>query len=781
MKGNKGITLLALVITIIIMLLLVGITIHLVGGNGIIKNTEEVIEQSKIESIREEIELAIAKKMAIEDNDITIEQIIEQLEKQGTINEGDSNQKNGQVKTQPDGYIYKIKKDENGKWEVKYIGQGEIDNSTMTISITGNTTVLTSKVALTISGSASKGITEFSSSTGTTKTYADGTTSISETCEITKNGTYTFTIKNKAGSTESQTIEINNILTGVITISATPTTITKDNVTITVTWPSGTSTATKQISTNGGTSWNTYTGDTSTVTVSSNCTIKARIKSGSEEIKTATLTVNNIDKNPPTVTAVQTSVTIHKYEYYDMSTYFTVKSNGKANISSIVYTDTSNNNAEVTNMTQNTLSKGIHVIKCTATKETGETASATISVLVDLVVPVYIDGNEILLTEENVKYYLGKVVQNYKYGSESTESITIGSENYTVSTKYRLYYVDFDGKYGQEGAVYLKAESVQDSEAILQADTTDLTNEAVKLRNLNPTSYASGQPQTPGSIDYLTFLTNSSNWVGLKDSNFDIEYVVGAPSLEMMIDSYNTYYDLNGDTPDTSVLSKNSDRVKLFYYPNNYGGYYVAPSVLPDGDVGENCDFTTFYSVKRDARIGDMYYTNGAEYFLASASYGYGIYNVGFYDTLVEAGYVNARDCGGNARICPVVCMSPFINPLYLTDDGVLWKNESGALDSGTFTVPDGVEVIEVSGYSSAGFEVGMQCGMITNASTSNNAQCFSSLVYSPGYAHINYIKVTPGDTYNITDYLKLSNVGYLMIMYSNEINNQTPDYDLTS
>ena len=83
----------------------------------------------------------------------------------------------------------------------------------------------------------------------------------------------------------------------------------------------------------------------------------------------------------PIVTAKQSSITITEGDSNELSNYFTITANGKYGISSIVYADTSNNNEVVTNT--NTLASGTHVIKCTATKETGATASATITIVVE--------------------------------------------------------------------------------------------------------------------------------------------------------------------------------------------------------------------------------------------------------------------------------------------------------------------------------------------------------------------------------------------------------------
>ena len=58
-RGKKGITLIALVITIIVLLILAGITvITLTGDNGLIKKTGDAKEQYNNSAIKEQIDLA---------------------------------------------------------------------------------------------------------------------------------------------------------------------------------------------------------------------------------------------------------------------------------------------------------------------------------------------------------------------------------------------------------------------------------------------------------------------------------------------------------------------------------------------------------------------------------------------------------------------------------------------------------------------------------------------------------------------------------------------------
>ncbi len=61
---NKGITLIALVITIIVLLILAGITINLMlGNNGILNKSKQAVKGTEISEIKEKINLDIDYKM----------------------------------------------------------------------------------------------------------------------------------------------------------------------------------------------------------------------------------------------------------------------------------------------------------------------------------------------------------------------------------------------------------------------------------------------------------------------------------------------------------------------------------------------------------------------------------------------------------------------------------------------------------------------------------------------------------------------------------------------
>ena len=89
LKRNKGITLIALVLTIIILIILAGVSITLIGGQeGIIVKAQQAKEKSRGASIKEAVELAsITNKLEAEENKKTKANIIEELQEKGQLKE----------------------------------------------------------------------------------------------------------------------------------------------------------------------------------------------------------------------------------------------------------------------------------------------------------------------------------------------------------------------------------------------------------------------------------------------------------------------------------------------------------------------------------------------------------------------------------------------------------------------------------------------------------------------------------------------------------------------
>ena len=380
MKRTNGITLIALIITIIVLLILAGVALATLTGQGnIIGNAENAVGKYN-NSVAEE------------------QQLLNEIEKHF------QNYLEG--------------------------GNGDIEDSGISLSVVADTTGISKKVIVTIVGKAENGIKSLACSNGVNKTYEEGTKEIQETIEITANGIYTFTIEDIKGKTASKGILIENILEGTIQIKADKTMPTKDNVKVTVTWPSGSEKGIKEIKV-GNNSWEVASGNTSEVEVTQNCTVVARVSNSTGEVTQASITISNIDKANPIVTVVtEGEETIEEGTSKEISSYFTYSANGVAEITSVTYTDTSNGDAVVANT--NTLAVGTHIIKCTVTKETGAVGVDTKTIIVEANEPVIIGPGDIASKPEE---HYGAYVTNYLVPS--------GDPN----VKWRIFYADESNVY----------------------------------------------------------------------------------------------------------------------------------------------------------------------------------------------------------------------------------------------------------------------------------------------------------------------------------------------
>ena len=280
-----------------------------------------------------------------------------------------------------------------------------------------------------------------------------------------------------------------------------------------------------------------------------------------------------------------------------------------------------------------------------------------------------VEGKTVTITKDNVATYLGKVVTNYV---PTATTVTVGTNTYTVSNNYRLYYVDFDGKYGEKNGVYLKADCTNNGYP-LRLDTTESTADNIKIKALNPSLYKDGVTLPTASLNSMkavTWLTNTSNWNSLKTGASiadKVNYVVGAPSVEMMMDSYNTKYNLTESTPNTGTLTADTPRAKLFYqYPTkvnetgNNIGYEVGPNNLSLAKNGYYY-MTSAYTVKTDSAIDSMYYPgDNQDYWLASPT----AFDSGYVliVTYFNGGITGTGDFSGNYAFCPLVSLQSSVS-----------------------------------------------------------------------------------------------------------------------
>lgn len=113
MKRNKGITLIALVITIIVLIILAGVSINLVlGQNGIFNRAKQGAKDYKIASIEEKVRqeiLDLSADKLLEGERLTVEEALTGLEKRGTFEEIDLEEEIGIA----EGYIVELGYDED--------------------------------------------------------------------------------------------------------------------------------------------------------------------------------------------------------------------------------------------------------------------------------------------------------------------------------------------------------------------------------------------------------------------------------------------------------------------------------------------------------------------------------------------------------------------------------------------------------------------------------------------------------------------------------------------
>ena len=152
-KGERGITLIALVVTIVVLLILAGITISLVfGSNGVIKKAQEANENTKIAQVREQLELAKGPEYIEGNGKYNPDSYFERIEAEGIIGNKDTDIiDNGDgiyEVTTTSGYIFKItlvpSKDNVEDIQIEHIGKVDgprIRNLKVTNKTTNSITV----------------------------------------------------------------------------------------------------------------------------------------------------------------------------------------------------------------------------------------------------------------------------------------------------------------------------------------------------------------------------------------------------------------------------------------------------------------------------------------------------------------------------------------------------------------------------------------------------------------------------------------------------------------
>lgn len=204
-KQNKGITLIALVITIIVLLILAGVAITiLTGENGMLKNANLAAEENLKGQIKEEIELAMQEIQMEEltngrafNMEAIVEKISDKLKQEITIGQI-GNEASGEYRE----YNYTITEDYQVILGEKIHGTRPVMTHTLDTEVFG-----ASQVIITVTATVNEGtIVEM---TKPDESIVENTNQVTYT--VTRNGSYLFKAKSSKGKTTNYTVTITNM------------------------------------------------------------------------------------------------------------------------------------------------------------------------------------------------------------------------------------------------------------------------------------------------------------------------------------------------------------------------------------------------------------------------------------------------------------------------------------------------------------------------------------------------------------------------------------------
>ena len=534
LKGNtRGITLIALVITIIVTLILAGITINaLTGENGIITKATDAKEKTAKTNALEKINLAILSAMTKGNGDIDNATLREELEKEGlTIKtEGD---------TLPwevvyDKYIFTI--DENygveevngislSKKEIKLIsGENETITATLTEGTTGKITWESSAPDI-VKVENGKITAVGESGTATITAKVEGT-EYQATC--------TVKIIQKITTITAGNIEMNIGDTQKINVTTTPT----EGLIEDLEYTSG-SPAIATVGADGnvkgiaeGTAVITIRGKNSGV--STTCTIKVTPK----VTKITKITASDLTLEPGKTGKIR--VTIEPTNQTEGVTY----TSGTQSVATVGEDGT-----------VNALTEGTTIITVKG-KVSGVSTTCTVTVKSNKI-------NGAIEVGEYEKYY-GKKVTNYTAGGKT----------------YRIFYIDTEGKFGDKNTVYLKADWTANDTYLTTYTPSGTDLETYK--KLNP-SWATQRGNSTSSWHTnekaAAWLCSPSQWTIYCDTS-KANYAIGSPTVEMYVASYNQVSHTTGNY-----------KLGATYRATNVPGYiYTLDGKQP---TGYNGDYST--------------------------------------------------------------------------------------------------------------------------------------------------------------------------------------------
>ncbi len=598
-KNARGITLIALVITIIVLLILAGVTINALSGeNGILKRATQAKSKTGRSNALEQINLAIitARTEGLGQVDKTV--LRDEITKAGMTVKTDGDDLPWEVVS--DKYIFRINEDYTveeisgiglSKKEIKLAsGENETITATLTEGVTGTITWESSAPDI-VKVENGKITAVGESGTATITAKVEGT-EYQATC--------TVKIIQKITTITAENIEMNIGDTQKINVTTIPSEGLIEDLEYTSVSPEiatvGTDGNVKGIA--EGTAVITIRGKNSGV--STTCTIKVTPK----VTKITKITASDLTLEPGKTGKI--SVTIEPTNQTEGVTY----TSGTQSVATVGEDGT-----------VNALTEGTTIITVKG-KVSGVSTTCTVTV----------KKSRISVTTEQIvanpdKYY-GQVAQNYTAGGKT----------------YRIFYIDTEGKFGDKNTVYLKADWTA-NDTSLTASYTPSGTDLETYKKLNP-SWAAKRGSNTSSWNKnehaAAWLCSPSKWTTYLDTT-KANYAIGAPTAEMYVASYNQVSHTTGNYKLGATYGA-TDAPGYIYKVNNVAqnsGWFTNNNTL---------DYTGYNRMycEKNSTPGSYYW------WLASPS-------ASAYSTVCSVfGYsanLSGCSCGFTSNICPLVSL----------------------------------------------------------------------------------------------------------------------------
>ena len=325
---NKGITLVALVITVVVMLILAGVAMaQFTGGDGIFSRVTDATREYKKQSMLEAVDLAKAyleMEKTYKNEPITITDVIDKVKEISSINDEDyiitidDEEQSATIIDKETGVVIDIWIDENGEIQVEGSIVDDIENvvkPTITYTLDPPAGTYGEAVKITITATEEKnGIVRMVLPDNSEITYNNEKT-VTREYTVTENGTYKFTVEGANGRETTKYVKVDNIMSASeIVMEVQNTNPTNQNVSIKITYDENVKSG-GQVLINadrfqysiGENNWQIATEAETTISVGVNGIVYARYYDGTTGFKTKSIEIENIDKEKPVISSATAS------------------------------------------------------------------------------------------------------------------------------------------------------------------------------------------------------------------------------------------------------------------------------------------------------------------------------------------------------------------------------------------------------------------------------------------------------------------------------------------